>query len=203
MYTIDPDFKPEIKTPLRKASARGHLLKDARALREKLLDALKASTKPETIDTDSLYKEMNQLFYDMRPWREVFLRDEYKDINRTIGTLYDRVADKYNEHLEHGNKRGGSYRPLSTQERFLHGMVDLDKANVESWETKIDVLEQDIEVLERKITEQRENNASARKQLRDDLTKKKEQLRVAKQYLELSKAALERDRKELAAMAGH
>lgn len=113
MYTIDPDFKPEIKTPLRKASARGHLLKDARALREKLLDALKASTKPETIDTDSLYKEMNQLFYDMRPWREVFLRDEYKEINQTIGKLYDRVANKYNKILENSSKHTQTPPPSS------------------------------------------------------------------------------------------
>ena len=104
MYTIDPEFEPEIKTPLRKASARRYLLKDARTLREKLLDALKESTGPETIDTDSLYKEMNQLFYDMRPWREVFMRDEFKEINQTIGKLYDRVADKYNEFLENSQK---------------------------------------------------------------------------------------------------
>lgn len=104
MYTVDSNFKPEMKTPLRKASARRYILADARVLREKLLDALRPSTKPETIDTDSLYKEMNQLFYDMRPWREVFLRDEYKEINRTIGTLYDRVADKYNNFLESSKK---------------------------------------------------------------------------------------------------
>ncbi len=200
MYTINSNFKPNIKTPLHKTSARRHLLQDARALREKLLDALKDSTKPETIDTNSLYQEMNQFFYDMRPWRKVFLRDEYKEIIHTIGDLYDRTADKFNEALDKKPKSGGSQRPITSHERFIRGMIELDKANVESWEAKVDALHQDVEVLERKIKEQRANNAPARKQLQDDLTKKREELRVAKRFLEISKESLERDLKELHAL---
>jgi hypothetical protein len=57
-----------------------------------------------------------------------------------------------------------------------------------------------VEVLERKITEQRANNAPARKQLHEDLTKKKETLRVAKRQVEINRDSLERDLKELAAL---
>lgn len=76
----------------------------------------------------------------------------------------------------------------------------MDRANMEFWQAKVDSLEQDVEVLERKLTEQRANNAPARKQLHEDLTKKKEKMRVAKHQVEIYREVLERGLKELAAL---
>ena len=96
--------------------------------------------------------------------------------------------------------RGGSQRAYSSRERFLRGMLELDRQNYEKWESKADALEQDVEVLERKRDEQRANNAPARKQIQADLTKKREELRVAKRFCELTREAVRRDLEELAAL---
>lgn len=122
------------------------------------------------------------------------------EIGMVIKQAKKRSTRRRRSTMRSRSQRGGSQRAISYRERALRGLIEFDRSHLRNYEQKLDTLEQDVEVLERKLSEQRQNNAPARKQIQDDMRKKKEEMRVAKLHIDNYRVLLERQLKELAAM---